>query len=159
MTSEEINLEKNTTQDHIYNIHFTWSNGLSLPKRLSISQGEIYLNVVDCKGILQLPLYTTTMKHFFSDYKNYYYLPLEDMAIHKSVAAFVEPENRKKATSSNCYIRKEGTFLPCTKEQSGNLFLENYGDKQYYMELGDYEAALENEKKQYVLSMLHHTAL
>ena len=41
-----------------------------------------------------------------------YYLPKEDMAVHKSVGCFVEPAYRQKATAANCYIKKDGRFLP-----------------------------------------------
>ncbi|HBI62866.1 MAG TPA: hypothetical protein DDY31_16955, partial [Lachnospiraceae bacterium] len=61
-------------------------------------------------AILKIPLYHGTLKFFFPDYKNYYYLPAEDTAIHKSVSAFVDHAYRKKATAATCYTKKEGTF-------------------------------------------------
>lgn len=54
--------------------------------------------------------------HFFPDYQNYYYLPAEDTAMHKSVASFVDPSHRERAKAHNCYVRKEGLFLPLPKE-------------------------------------------
>lgn len=61
---------------------------------------------------LSLPLYHGTLKYFFPDHKDYYYLPQEDTAIHKSVAQFVDASCRQKATVANCYTKKEGVFLP-----------------------------------------------
>ena len=61
---------------------------------------------------LRLPLYTGTLKHFYPNYRDYYYLPLEGRAIHKSVGEFVDKAYREKATPANCCIAKEGTFLP-----------------------------------------------
>lgn len=58
------------------------------------------------------PIYEGTMKYFFADYKNYYYLPQEDTAIHKSVAEFVDHSHRKRATATTCYTKKTGLFLP-----------------------------------------------
>ena len=52
------------------------------------------------------------LKHFFDNWKEYDYLPLEDQAIHRSVASFVDPAYRRRATAETCYIPKEGTFLP-----------------------------------------------
>ena len=52
---------------------------------------------------LSLQTHTAELKYFFPDYKNYYYLPLEDQAVHKSVGAFVDPEHRQKAKAANCY--------------------------------------------------------
>ena len=63
-----------------------------------------------------IPLRTGIMYHYYRDYRNYYYLPREDMAIHKSVAQFVDKQFREKATASNCYIKKEGVFLPQPEE-------------------------------------------
>ncbi|MDD6037929.1 MAG: hypothetical protein PUD20_03895 [bacterium] len=52
---------------------------------------------------LRIPMYQGMVRMYFSDYKNYYYLPLEDQAIHKSVAQYVDKEHRQKATPENCY--------------------------------------------------------
>lgn len=63
-------------------------------------------------AVLQIPAFCGTLCHFFADYKNYYYLPLEDQAIHKSVAGYVDPAYRIPAKASTCYIKKTGQFLP-----------------------------------------------
>lgn len=60
----------------------------------------------------QIPVYTGSLKYFLPDYTNYYYLPEEDTAIHKSVAGFVDSSHRKKATAATCFNRREGRFLP-----------------------------------------------
>ncbi|MDE7298663.1 MAG: ribonuclease H-like domain-containing protein [Lachnospiraceae bacterium] len=67
---------------------------------------------VDGSLTLSIPYLCGTLKYFFDDYKNYYYLPLEDRAIHKSVAEFVDKAYRKKATQKTCYQKKSGCFLP-----------------------------------------------
>ena len=66
--------------------------------------------------ILQISLSEGTMKYFFRDYANYYYLPEEDQAIHKSVAVFVDPSRRKKATAKTCYQKHTGLFFSVPKE-------------------------------------------
>lgn len=60
----------------------------------------------------RLPMYQGELKYFYPDYKNYYYLPCEDMAIHKSVGSYVAKEARKKATPQTCYSKKTGLFFP-----------------------------------------------
>ncbi|MDO4621678.1 MAG: ribonuclease H-like domain-containing protein [Eubacteriales bacterium] len=67
-----------------------------------------------CSSPLQLlvPVFTGCCKHFFADYKNYYYLPMEDQAIHKDVAVYVDPEYREKAKAATCYQKRNGSFLP-----------------------------------------------
>ena len=63
----------------------------------------LQLNIKIYDGIAKLPL---------PDVENYYYLPDEDRVIHKDVAQFVDKSHRKKATKKNCYLKKEGQFLP-----------------------------------------------
>ena len=59
-----------------------------------------------------LPILSAELKYFYPNPADYYYLPLEDCAMHKSVASFVEKEFRKKATAATCYTKKKGAFLP-----------------------------------------------
>lgn len=73
---------------------------------------------------MKLPLITCECYYFFKDYKNYFYLPAEDEAIHRSVACFVDSNHREKATSKNCYTKKKGTFLPVMNfKKTDNEFL------------------------------------
>lgn len=65
---------------------------------------------------LLIPVFTGELKFYYDNCKDYYYLPDEDLAIHKSVAAFVDTAHRKKATAATCYTRKSGRFLPQTKQ-------------------------------------------
>ena len=67
-----------------------------------------------------------TLKHFFPDYRSYYYLPEEDQAIHKSVGAFVDPSHREPAKAANCYSKKSGTFLPQPRERITPVFRNDY---------------------------------
>lgn len=66
--------------------------------------------------LLSIPVISGTLKYFFKDYRDYYYLPMEDCAIHKSIAQFVEKAYRKKATKETCYQKREGDFLPQPEE-------------------------------------------
>lgn len=83
--------------------------------------------------------------HFFSDYANYVYLPSEDMAIHQSVAQFVEPAYRKKATKKTAYIKKKDIYIEIPSAaipyfQDLPLFQSDYKDKRRYL---PYEQAKE----------------
>ncbi len=60
---------------------------------------------------LRLPVLTDTLKFFYADYRNYYYLPYEDTAMHKSVAAYVDAECKVKATKETCYTKKYAAFI------------------------------------------------
>ena len=63
-------------------------------------------------AILTVHGFDGQLKYFYENYKDYEYLPLEDEAIHKSVAAFVDKKFRQKATRHNCYTKKTDFFLP-----------------------------------------------
>ena len=61
---------------------------------------------------LSIRVYKGTLKYYYPNYKDYYYLIYEDTAIHKSVGEFVDKGARIKATKETCYTKKDGTFLP-----------------------------------------------
>ena len=91
-----------------------------VPETLTCKKNSVQLTFKKNKLILRIPLFEGTLYHYFKDYKNYYYLPEEDMAVHKSVGAFVDASFRKKATASNCYIKRTGTFLPLPADMKTN---------------------------------------
>ena len=90
----------------------------------------------DSAGVLTLsiPLYSGTLKYFFEDCKNYFYLPLEDQAIHKSIAEFVDKKYRKKATRETCYQKKDSFFLPQPREIFSPAFRLSARDTFCYFE-------------------------
>ena len=59
------------------------------------------------------------------------------MAIHKSVASFVDKEYREKATSANCYTRKESKFLPQFDAVMNPAFRQTSKDKTSYFEYNE----------------------
>lgn len=61
---------------------------------------------------LSIRLYEGTLKYYYPNYKDYYYLIYEDTAIHKSVGEYVDRDAKVKATKETCYTKKSGTFLP-----------------------------------------------
>lgn len=107
---------------------------------------------------IRIPLYHGTLCHFFKNYKDYYYLPAEDTAIHKSVGTYVEKEFRQQAKASNCYTKKEGTFLPVPAGLDPTasqplLFRAGYREKQNYV-LWDDKARQEDSLIQNILDAL-----
>ncbi len=77
------------------------------------------------------------MKYFYSNYKDYYYLPKEDVAIHKSVASFVEKDYRRQASARNCYTRKQSSYLQQWDVLFTPFFKRDYDDKDLFFELTD----------------------
>ena len=106
-------------------------------KRISYAIDNIYMTAYDNKLKILIKLYKGTLKFFYNDYKDYYYLPQEDVAIHKSLASFVNKEFRQKAKASNCYSKKDGYFIPQYHIIKTPCFYENYKDKISYFEINE----------------------
>ncbi|MBQ4531050.1 MAG: ribonuclease H-like domain-containing protein [Lachnospiraceae bacterium] len=115
-------------------IIFTFHLSSPLPKRVSFAKQDHYLSISKQECKLRVKAYTGELKYFYSDYKNYYYLPKEDTAIHKSVAFYVDKDFRTKAKAANCYSKKTGVFLPQFQEIVSPYFKIDYFDKILYFE-------------------------
>ncbi len=117
-----------------------------VPFSLSYEKNQIQISYSENKIEIMIPLIEDTLYHFFEDYKNYYYLPKEDMAIHKSVGMYVEPDFREKATAATCYIKKTGIFflLPPNIEWPSPVFLRSKREKNAFIAL-DNDAPLSEE--------------
>ncbi len=112
---------------------------------------SILLTFQDSEATLQLPVFQMDLCYFFPNYKEYYYLPAEDRAIHKSVGFYVDKEHRQPAKASNCYMRKEGLFVPLPAgffsgpkgahsskdSRSFHLFRRDYRAKQHFAALDE----------------------
>lgn len=114
---------------------------LLLPTALPIPLANVangcYFSAEKKEALLKAPLYEEEMKYFYSNYKDYYYLPEEDMALHKSVSSFVDKSLRVQATASTCYTRKYGLFLPQWDIFIEPFFKRDYRSKEYFFELTD----------------------
>ncbi|MBO4324626.1 MAG: ribonuclease H-like domain-containing protein [Lachnospiraceae bacterium] len=83
---------------------------------------------------LSLPVYSMNAYFYFPNYKDYYYLPYENKAVHKSLASFVEKEYRKPATRETARQQKSGSFLPQLQERIGPVFRFRPGDNLTFFE-------------------------
>lgn len=108
-----------------------------LPLTISTLSNGCYFSGEAREGILKVPTYDEEMKYFYSNYKDYYYLPEEDTALHKSVASFVDKEHRVQATAASCYTRKYSTYLPQWDIFAEPFFKRNYKSKELFFELTD----------------------
>lgn len=135
-------------------ISFTYVAFASLPKRLALSQNGIYLNAIGKNASLSIPVFFGTLKHYFKDYKNYYYLPKEDTSIHKSIAAFVEAGNKEKATKNTCYIKKTEHFVPCPDKNFDEAFQTDTDDRNRYQTLESLQFSSDSMQKNYIKNTL-----
>ncbi|MBQ3512412.1 MAG: ribonuclease H-like domain-containing protein [Lachnospiraceae bacterium] len=117
----------------------------SFPKLVQGEKLEILYSFYAGQGELNLPLYSGSLKYYYENYKDYYYLPHENMVIHKSVAAFVDVANKEKCTAKNCFVLKEGVFLKQYEPIFEPVFQLNYKEKETYFPVDSFK----DSKKQY----------
>ena len=103
---------------------------------MCLTHRENFFNIF-CLFITHICLHCAILKYFYSNYKDYYYLPAEDIALHKSVSSFVDPEHRIPATASTCYSRKYSQFLPQWSIVVEPFFKRDYKSKELFFELTD----------------------
>lgn len=84
----------------------------SVPVSISRTSGPAVLELAPDVCTLAVSAFSGTLYYYFENYKEYYYLPVEDRAVHKSVGAFVDRAYRRQATAKTCYTKQEGLFLP-----------------------------------------------
>ena len=118
-------------------IIITLKNDYIVPKRVSFQQDGFYFTMNKDTSKVRVAVFEGELKYFYPNHKDYFYLPKEDMAIHKSVATFVDKEYRERAKACNCYSRKEGIFIPQKDVVMQPFFLKTYKDKISYFELTD----------------------
>lgn len=108
-----------------------------LPKEILFAYSGCYFKADNLNGAIRVPITEKELKYFYANYKDYYYLPNEDLALHKSVGSFVDKSNRVPASATTCYTRKNSTYLPQWGIIAEPFYKENYKDKQLYFELTD----------------------
>ena len=96
--------------------------------RLKIENGELSFRI---------PCFFGTLKYYYPDWKDYYYLPVEDTAIHKKVASFVDPHYRKQATKDTCYTKADGVFLPALPHTASPVFRAARTDKAGFVQFSE----------------------
>lgn len=121
-TSAEFNKYKDINENDSFELVIRLHPKTALPCKLSFSFLDYYLYTGDDFVILSTKIIDEKIKIFYPNYEEYYYLPKEDMAVHKCVSSFVNKENRKNATPLNCY-----SYIQITEEMLDDLdFRQNY---------------------------------
>lgn len=92
--------------------------------------------------ILSVPIVDIELKLFYENYRDYWYLPAEDNAIHDSIGCFLDKSVKVKATRQSAYTRAAGRFIPLPAgitPDKVRTFRADYKSKQYYIALSDKE--------------------
>lgn len=152
--SVESNVYKDFNGQAQKELIFTLKNTLPIPRRVSYGYQEFYLTCDNSTTKLSVRLYDGTLKYFYEDYKNYYYLPEEDIAVHKNIAGSVDKAYKKKATAATCYVRKTSLFLPQYQTIAEPAFYKERKDKVSYFELSEDFIASEQLMQDYINHIL-----
>ena len=116
---------------------FRLSLDYPLPKRITLTVDEITVSAFHEEATILVPVFHGELKFFFEDYREYYYLPMEDMAVHKSVSSFVNSDYRERATKENCYVKKTGYFINQLDAELADGYKKAVKDKHSYILLVD----------------------
>ena len=103
-------------------------------KDIGIMRDGCAMNLSGSRVVLKVPMITGELKYFYANYRNYYYLPGEDTAMHKSIASFVDPSRRRQATAETCYTRKKGSYLPEWDRFREPFYKQEYREKIAWFE-------------------------
>jgi len=115
---------------------------------------DIHISGKDKTVLIEIPVIRDTLKYFYKDYKNYFYLPLEQTAIHKDVACYVESAYKEKARPETAYTLKAGVFIRQNKFKQPHIFKYKHTDKDGYIELDDDFINNRLQLKEYLLNIL-----
>ena len=129
-----------------------------VPKEVTASKDGFYAKLSGSELSLRIPVFEEELKYYYSNYKEYYYLPAEDLALHKSVAAYVDKSHREQATARNCYTRKPSAYLQEWDLTFTPFFKKDYDDPEIYFELTDELKQDREAFAKYASLVLNHLA-
>jgi hypothetical protein len=155
LTANQYRSYDGTTKKELY---LSVKNALSLPAPVSVSYEEFHLRMEAEECRLRIRLYEGELKYFLPDPKKYVFLPSEDMAVPKELAASLPASQKEKATAANCYTKKFALFLPQYDTIFEPAFRQNSKDRHCYFLLSEDFIRNTEQQKQYakhVFSVLH----
>ena len=129
---------------------------LALPAPLKTHRDDCYLRVNGDLATLRVPLIVDELKYFYAGWRDYYYLPEEDTALHKSVAEYVDRSHREKATPATCYTRKYSQYLRQWDTLFEPLFRTSYEDHNLYFEITEERKKSRDDLSRYAAHVIRH---
>lgn len=136
------------------NIEFEIGSSVMIP--INYKLDNIRLDVNNTFATASIDIFEGELKHYYDNYKDYYYLPAEDKAIHKSVATYVDKDFKEKAKSSTAYTRKTSTFVPQYEPIITPYFKQNQTDKVSFLEVHTDFLLQKEYLEQYVSHLLDY---
>lgn len=143
-------------EEPYYHFYLKTESPLPVPLYLDRQDDFFVFSANNSDIFVSVPYYKGELKYFYENYKDYYYLPLEDQAIHSSVAIFVEKQYREKAKKRNCYMRHTGVFLQLpTPFLDVPLFYKNYKEFPAYLEVNHEFLSNYDLQRRYLLCLFN----
>lgn len=137
-------------------MNITLTYDFTFPKRISFGADNIYFSAAQNTARFCIEIYSGELKFFYKNYKDYFYLPDEDIAIHKSVAFYVDKDFRTKAKAATCYSKKTGCFLPQFDDVIMPYFKLEYHDKKSFFECTSDFYQSDDDTHKYCSHLLQH---
>lgn len=108
-----------------------------IPRRISLGIKDIIITGNQNEMTINAPIFSGELKFYFDNYREYYYLPAEDRAVHKSVAAYVDKDYRIQAKKETCYLRHTGHYISQINDGIMSGYRKDLKDKETFIELCD----------------------
>lgn len=102
-------IDEDLSEDPILSCTLSLESPLPAPFSLDCAPKPWSIHGADGQAQVDFPLENGCLKMYYKDHKDYYYLPKEDTAVHKSVGTYVDRSHRVAATARTCYTR-----FPCS---------------------------------------------
>ena len=158
-----------SSTDQTHSCDITLTTEYAFPQKVTAVFPDASLLLQNQKALISFPVQHGCLRHYFKDYKNYYYLPEEQTIIHKSLGACVDPDHRQKATKENCYLEKACDYLMHSVPDKESYLRRDRSDTTSYFELpqninfsgekitfsGNVQHQLDVFIKSYLNSLLH----
>lgn len=156
LTDYQICQEKDSLGNPLPALRLSCQGDCKIPVPFRISRPPVICSVRNNTIIFSIELFEGTLKHFYPDYKDYYYLIYEDTAVHKSIGEYVDKSARVKATAKTCYTKKEGIFLPQFSLLWEPVMKKEPRDKLSYIPLSDSALHDSSRFQCYLAQLFYH---
>lgn len=125
-----------------------------IPRPLSCKIEFGYLTAENSTCRLLIHAFEGELKYFIPDYRNYFYFPDSDNAIHKNLAVYTDPSRRVPAKADTCYQRRYGLFLPQKTPLFTPVFQTSRKDRTLWFECTEQFMNTEDALFQYIKSLI-----
>ena len=137
-------------------LELTCDSDFSVPVPFEAESAPVRCEVQRHRLTMTIDLFDGTLKHFYPNYKDYYYLIYEDTAVHKSIGEFVDKSARTRATARTCYTRQSGCFVPQFEPLWEPVMKQEPKDKLSYVPLEQFPITDPDCLSAYLRQLFHH---